>query len=86
MVDDLTKFLYKHDPVRSAGDDLSWDDVEAEARKMQAPAPKQSAAPLADENKTDAEQNGEIDTGLLDDLDDGSDGMAPAEEVMGHDE
>lgn len=31
-------------------------------------------------------QRGEIDSGLLNDLDDGSDGMAPAEEVMGHDE
>lgn len=36
----------------------------------------------ADEtNKTD-----DIEPGLLNDLDDGSDGMAPAEEVMGHDE
>lgn len=64
---------HQHDP--------SWADVEAEARQMQAPAPKQSAAPRADEEKT-----GEIEPGLLNDLDDGSDGMAPAEEVMGHDE
>ena len=68
MVDDLTKFLYKHDPVRSAGDYPSWDDVEAEARSM------------------GKKQDQDIEPGLLNDLDDGSDGMAPAEEVMGHDE
>ena len=31
-------------------------------------------------------QDQDIEPGLLNDLDDGSDGMAPAEEVMGHDE
>lgn len=65
---------------RKKKQDPSWDDVETEARQMQAPAPKQSAAPLADDG------DGEIEPGLLNDLDDGSDGMAPAEEVIGHDE
>ena len=74
MVSDLTKFLYKHDPVRSTGDNPSWDDVEAEARKI-------GQHKTDETNKTD-----DIEPGLLNDLDDGSDGMAPAEEVMGHDE
>lgn len=65
---------------RKKKQDPSWDDVEAEARQMQASALKQSAAPLADNG------GGEIDSGLLNDLDDRSDGMAPAEEVIGHDE
>jgi hypothetical protein len=73
MVSDLTKFLYKHDPVRSAGDYPSWDDVEAEARKI-------------GQDKPDDDRSGEIDSGLLNDLDDGSDSMAPAEEVIGHDD
>lgn len=47
---------------------------------------EQSAAPRADEGTAEAEQDGEIEPGLLNDLDDGSDGMAPAGEVMGHDE
>jgi hypothetical protein len=37
-------------------------------------------------DKAEAEQDGEIDAGLLNDLDDGLDGMAPAEEVIGHNE
>lgn len=69
MVSDLTKFLYSHDPIRSSEQDLSWDDVETEARKI-----------------GQDDQRGEIDSGLLNDLDDGSDGMAPAEEVIGHDD
>ena len=57
---------HQHDP--------SWDDVEAEARKI-------------GQDKTDeTNETDDIEPGLLDDLDDGSDGMAPAEEVMGYDE
>ena len=73
MVSDLTKFLYSHDPIRSSEQDPSWDDVEAEARKI-------------GQDKPDDDRIGEIDSGLLNDLDDGSDGMAPAEEVIGHDD
>ena len=73
MVSDLTKFLYSHDPIRSSEQELSWDDVEAEARKI-------------GQDKPDDDRSGDIDSGLLNDLDDGSDGMAPAEEVIGHDE
>lgn len=91
LVDQVTKRLYNEDKIKPAADP-SWDDVEAEARQMQAPAPKQSAAPLADEDKADQtdetdeaepEQDGEIDPGLLDDVEDG---CAPAGEVIGHDE
>lgn len=54
--------------------DPSWDDVEAEAQKI-------------GQRKTDeTNETDDIEPGLLNDLDDGSDGMAPAEEVMGHDE
>lgn len=48
--------------------DPSWDDVEAEARQMRAPAPKQSAAPLADDGDDD------IEPGLLNDIEDGEEG------------
>lgn len=54
---------------RKKKQDPSWDDVEAEARKI-----------------GQDDQSGEIDSGLFNELDDGSDGMAPAEEVIGHDE
>ena len=62
MVDDLTKFLYKHDPIRSAGDDLSWDDVEAEAREI-------------GKNKADkTDKTDDIEPGLLNDIEDGEEG------------
>ena len=57
MVSDLTKFLYSHDPIRSSEQDPSWDDVEAEARKI-------------GQDKPDDDRIGEIDSGLLNDLDD----------------
>lgn len=73
LVDQITERLYNEDRIKPAADP-SWDDVEAEARKI--------GQHKSDEtNKTD-----DIEPGLLNDLDDGSDGMAPAEEVMGHDE
>lgn len=58
---------------RKKKQDPSWDDVEAEARKI-------------GQDKPDDDRIGEIDSGLLNDLDDRSDGMAPAEEVIGHDD
>lgn len=72
LVDQITERLYNEDRIKPAAD-LSWDDVEAEARKI-------------GQDKPDDDRSGEIDSGLLNDLDDGSDGMAPAEEVIGHDE
>ena len=52
----------------------SWKDVEREAQAL-------------GKDKTDkTDKTDDIEPGLLNDLDDGSDGMAPAEEVMGHDE
>ena len=66
--------LKKAKKSRKKKQEPSWDDVEAEARKI-------------GQHKTDeTDKTDEIEPGLLDDLDDGSDGMAPAEEVMGHDE
>lgn len=49
--------------------ETTWDDMEAEARQMQASALKQSAAPRADGDETDTEQDGEIEPGLLNDID-----------------
>lgn len=73
--------------------DPSWDDVEREARQMQAPCTKavrgsaRGTASGDDEAATPSEAADEdIEPGLLNDLDDGSDGMSPAEEVIGHDE
>lgn len=89
MIADYTKTLYNLDH-RIDHPEPSWDDVEAEARQMQVSALKQSAAPRADEDTTNmadtTDTTDDIEPGLLDDLDDESDGMAPAGEVMGHDE
>ena len=75
MVDDLTKFLYRHDPVRSAGDDLSWEDVEKEAREIGKPKfdtalENQPARTLAKPAEAD------IEPGLLNDIEDGEEGGA----------
>lgn len=48
--------------------------------------PMEENVQLDKADEAEAEQDGKIEPGLLNDLDDGSDGMAPAEEVMGHDE
>lgn len=73
LVEQITERLYNEDKIKPAADP-SWDDVEAEARKI-------------GQHKTDeTNETDDIEPGLLNDLDDGSDGMAPAEEVMGHDE
>lgn len=73
LVEQITERLYNEDKFKPAADP-SWDDVEAEARKI-------------GQHKTDeTNETDDIEPGLLNDLDDGSDGMAPAEEVMGHDE
>lgn len=74
LVDRITERLYNEDYPKTAAAELSWDDVEKEARSL-------------GRNKTDrTNKTDDIEPGLLNDLDDGSDGMAPAEEVMGHDE
>lgn len=73
LVEQITERLYNEDKIKPAADP-SWDDVEAEARKI-------------GQHKTDeTNETDDIEPGLLNDLDDGSDGMAPAEEVIGHDE
>lgn len=58
----------------SSSPDVPSAEREAEARKI-------GQHKIDETNETD-----DIEPGLLSDLDDGSDGMAPAEEIMGHDE
>ena len=74
LVDRITERLYNEDHPKPAAAEPSWDDVEKEAQSL-------------GKNKTDkTDKTDDIEPGLLNDLDDGSDSMAPAEEVMGHDE
>lgn len=50
-------------------------------------APNTPDQEIAGQHKTDdTDNNDDIEPGPLNDLDDGSDGMAPTEEVIGHDE
>ena len=73
LVDQITEKLYNQDRI-NPDSDPSWDDVEKEARE------------IGKHKSDETDKTDDSEPGLLDDLDDGSDGMASAEEVMGHDE
>ena len=70
LVDRITKRLYDEDHPKPDAAEPSWDDAEKEAQTI---------------GRHKADEADDIEPGLLNDLDE-SDCMAPAEEVMGHDE